>query len=133
MTKKEALRNVYPAQLWDAMDDDGFIYSLAIPGYELSHRDYFGLMDANIETKAALPRPGYLWRTDEARQVVENNGWITIKSKEDLPASFTSCMVVHKPYGRISNDIFNPEAPNIVRSWLKKYSHWKVKEAPIWE
>ena len=129
MTKEEKIKEVYGLQFQKVQFDictDGWVHTghFDVTPKLISAFDNF---NGDKQFKKDLRNNDYnLWRPKSLQGIEDNNGWIKIKSEDDLPKKLgLKCIFlnIHGNTTYISDDVlYDPKWFN------QKYTHWRIKQ-----
>lgn len=134
MTKKELVQTAYE-QFYEyvekSVDENGWVKREEHSGFI---RNHFYLSN-NIETKF-IDKAEY-WRPKTLEVIENNNGWIFIRSEEDLPRETDTYWFISRITGKIMKDYFMTDSKvlGFYSCQFKIYSAYKPitkPNPPLW-
>lgn len=134
MTKKELIKNAYEEfyeYVENSADENGWVKREEHSGFMRSHF-YLG---KNIETKF-IDKVEY-WRPKTLEGIENNNGWIVIRSEEDLPRESDAYFVAYFFKGKLLFQYLRAFRINSddTEYWLDNFTHYQPitkPNPPLW-
>ena len=127
MTKQEIIEKAYGKSwnvLKDYINENGFVD--CVKNRKISLIPYFEVLE--LEFKENQVRPKTL------QGIENNNGWVTIYRKNDMPQFDCDCFIIDKIKGIITGQW--KQAPNSIEDekarsfWIDKATHYRIIDKP---